>query len=126
MHEMKLIVENELALSACARSAAAAGSAASAGDTSNTLPKTSFSAINAVAMPQLVRRKLRRLVPNLFAAAPASSFSRASNWRCCGVCGNGLNSPFDTIRVGTGERNAAFSANSVAASSRLLRKVPIA
>ena len=34
--------------------------------------------------------------------------------RCCSrVCGNGLYSPFETICVGTGERNAAVSAGAV-------------
>jgi hypothetical protein len=32
-----------------------------------------------------------------------------------------LNSPFETIRVGTGERNAARSAGFVRANSRLLK-----
>jgi hypothetical protein len=58
-------------------------------------------------MPQLVRRKLRRLVPSFLAATPASSFNRPSNCLCRSVCGSGLNSPFDTIRVGTGEAKTA-------------------
>jgi len=48
----------------------------------------------------------------------AKSFSRASNRRYCGVCGKGLNSPLEIIRVGTGERNAARSAGFVCANSR--------
>jgi hypothetical protein len=72
-------------------------------------------------MPQLVRRKFRLESPSFFAVPSANSFSRASNWRCCGVCGKGLNSPLETIRVGTGERNAARSAGRVRANSRLLR-----
>ena len=36
-----------------------------------------------------------------------------------GVCGKGLNSPLEIIRVGTGERNAARSAGFVRANSRL-------
>jgi hypothetical protein len=69
-------------------------------------------------MPQLVRRKLRRLYPSFSAAPSANSFSRASNRRCCGVCGKGLNSPLEIIRVGAGERNAARSAGFVCANSR--------
>jgi hypothetical protein len=38
-----------------------------------------------------------------------------------GVCGKGLNSPLEIIRVGTGERNAARSAGFVCANSRLLK-----
>ena len=38
-----------------------------------------------------------------------------------GVCGKGLNSPLEIIRVGTGERNAARSAGFVRANSRLLK-----
>jgi hypothetical protein len=36
-----------------------------------------------------------------------------------GVCGKGLNSPLEIIRVGTGERNAARPAGFVRANSRL-------
>jgi hypothetical protein len=69
-------------------------------------------------MPQLVRRKFRRLYPSFFAAPSANSFSRASNRRRCGVCGKGLNSPLEIIRVGTGERDAARSTGFVCANSR--------
>jgi hypothetical protein len=69
-------------------------------------------------MPQLVRRKLRRLYPSFSAAPSANSFSRASNRRCCGVCGKGLNSPLEIIRVGAVERNAARLAGLVCANSR--------
>src|SRR6516162_1050011 len=107
------------------RSAAAAGSAASARSITNNLPKTSFIARKAAAMPQLVRRNCRRSSPSLGAIASAISLTRSSKRRCCAVCGNGLNSPFDTIWVGTGERNAARSAGSVRESSDLLSIRPI-
>jgi len=93
------------------------GLPASAGVTSKTRPKTSSSATRAV-VPQLVRGKFRRLYPNFSATPSANSFSRASNRRCCGVCGKGLNSPLEIIRVGTGERSAARSAGFVCANSR--------
>src|SRR5215472_3537502 len=110
---------------AFARCAAASSWAASAGDTSKTRPNTSLSATKAAAMPQLVRKKLRRSIPSLRALVSARSLSRSSNCRWRAVCGNGLNSPFDTMRVGTGDRNPNFSAGSVSASSRLLKKIAI-
>jgi hypothetical protein len=56
-----------------ARAALTSGSPASAGVTSKTRPKTSLSATKAAAMPQLVRRKFRRLYPSFF-AAPSANF----------------------------------------------------
>src|SRR5260370_25629152 len=49
---------------------------------------------------------------------------RASTCFCWGVCGSGLNSPFEMTCVGIGERNA-FSAGSTCANSRSLKYVPI-
>src|SRR5690348_9486819 len=109
-----------------ARWAAASGWAASAGETSKIGPNTSFSATKAAAMPQLVRRNCRRSIPSLRALASERSLSRSSNCRWRRVCGKGLNSPFDTIRVGTGDLKSSPSAGSVCASSRLLRKIPMA
>src|SRR5713101_5100615 len=108
-----------------ARSAAASGWAASADETSKIGPNTSFRATKAAAMPQLVRRNWRRSIPSLRALASERSLSRSSKrrWRC--VCGRGLNSPFDTMRVGTGDLKSSLSAGSVCASSRLLRKIPM-
>src|SRR5215218_8754291 len=107
------------------RAAAASGSAASAEPTSNNGPKTSFIARNAAAMPLLERRKPRRPRPSRRPWVSAISSSRASTCRCAGLCGNGLNSPFETICVGTGEWNAALSAGARPASSRPLKKLPI-
>src|SRR5437016_12907675 len=45
---------------------------------------------------------------------------RSSTRLCCAVCGSGLNSPFETIWVGTGALNAARSAGSVRDNSDLL------
>src|SRR5438309_998258 len=45
---------------------------------------------------------------------------RCSTRRCCAVCGRGLNSPFETIWVGTGALNAARSSGSVRDNSDLL------
>src|SRR5262245_28250341 len=54
-------------------------------------------------MPPLVRRKARRLIPSLREAASAARSIRHSTRACSGVCGKGLNSSFETIRVGIGE-----------------------
>ena len=43
----------------------------------------------------------------------AISLMRASTRCCSRVCGNGLNSPLETIWVGTGERNEPVSAGAV-------------
>src|SRR5215472_14910044 len=107
------------------RSAAAAGSAASARSITNNWPKTSFIARNAAAIPQPVRKNCRLLRPSFGAMSSAISLTRSSKRRCCAVCGNGLNSPFETIWVGTGEWNAACSAGSVCESSDLLSIRPI-
>ena len=122
-HEMDLVVEDELTRQCIRPLRGGVGLAASAGDTSKTRPNTSLSATKAAAMPQLVRRKLRRSIPSLRALVSARALSRSSNCRWRAVCGSGLNSPFDTTRVGTGDRNASVSAGSVAASSRLLKKI---
>jgi len=66
-------------------------------------------------------RKDRRLRPCRGPSVSAISLMRASTRCCARVCGRGLYSPFDTICVGTGERNAAVSAGAVWSSSAGLR-----
>ena len=71
-------------------------------------PNTSFMATKAAAMPQVERRNWRRSRPNLRPFSSAKSLSRLSTLRWSAVCGSGLNSPFDTICIGTGDGNAVF------------------
>ena len=75
-------------------------------------------------MPQLVRRNCRRSIPSLRALALGKIFEPFLELPLAPVCGSGLNSPFDTIRVGTGDLKSSLSAGSVCANSRLLRKSP--
>ena len=60
-------------------------------------PKTSFIARKVAAMPPVLARNFRRLMPSFLAAPSASSFVRASTRCCSRVCGIGIHSPFDTI-----------------------------
>ena len=56
------------------------------------------------AMPPDVPRNSRRSRPTFLPAWSASSSIRASTCFCWSVCGTGMYSPFEIIRVGTGER----------------------
>ena len=60
-HEVRLVVEDELALEPLGAGVGHVLVAASASETSHTGPNTSFMARNAVAMPDADLRKLRRL-----------------------------------------------------------------
>ena len=72
-----------------------------------------FIASNVAAMPPELLKNARRLMPSLSLAVAASSSIRASTRRCCSVCGTGMYSPFEIIRVGIGERtDSATSARS--------------
>src|SRR6516162_4605349 len=64
-------------------------------------------ASNAAAMPPEPARNWRRLMPSFLLASSASSSSRASTRFCWSVCGAGMYSPFEIIRVGTGERTGS-------------------
>ena len=64
-------------------------------------------------MPPEPQRNCRRLMPSLLLASSASSSTRASTRFCWSVCGAGMYSPLEIIRVGTGERRgSATSARS--------------
>ena len=89
--------------------------------TSKTGPNTSFMARKAAAMPALDARNWRRFIPCRGPRSSASSLMRASTRCCSRVWGSGLNSPLETIWVGTGEANAATSAGAVRVSSSSLR-----
>src|SRR5262245_59577330 len=74
-------------------------------------------------MPLPERRKSRRETPWAFAVCSLSSASRASNCFCSGVCGGGMNSSLEAIRVGVGETTSLWASSShlrthMAASSR--------
>src|SRR6516164_4671648 len=70
-------------------------------------------ASNAAAMPPEPARNWRRLMPSFLLASSASSSSRASTRFCWSVCGAGMYSPLEIIRIGTGERSgSATSARS--------------
>src|ERR1700683_5195439 len=74
------------------------------------LPYTSFIARNDAASPPVPMRNLRRLVPSLLAASSASSLTRYSTCFWSSVCGCAMDSPLETIRVGTGATNGSVSA----------------
>src|SRR5690349_23704982 len=86
-----------------------AGAKSSSGLTSKKRPNTSFIARKLAAMPPLVARKRRRLMPRRFAAAPAISATRASTSRCSGVWPEGKYSPLETTCVGTGAPSLSAS-----------------
>src|SRR5262245_38889662 len=74
-------------------------------------------------MPLPERRKSRRETPWAWAACSLSSCRRASNCTCSGVCGGGMNSSLEAIRVGMGETASFWASSShlrthMAASSR--------
>jgi len=93
--------------------ARASGSNSSASVTLKKCPYTSFMASSPAAMPPEPPRNCRRLTPSFLLARSASSPMRASTCFCRGVCGAGMYSPLETIRVGTGERaGSATSARS--------------
>ena len=94
----------------------AAGSNISIGLTLKIRPNTSFIARKAAARPPVPARNFRRLIPSFFDAESASSLIRASTRFCFSVCGHGMYSPFETIRVGTGEQNGSVSAGAQRAS----------
>ena len=71
--------------------------------------------------PALEARNRRRSIPCRGPRPSASSLMRASTRCCSRVCGSGMNSPLETIWVGTGEANAATSAGAVRVSSSSLR-----
>src|SRR5262249_39676656 len=81
----------------------ASGSLASADETSKKLPKTSFRAMRAAAMPGPVRRKRRRSMPSARALRSLRSRNRSSTAFCCGPCGGGVDSSVDPIPVGIGD-----------------------
>jgi hypothetical protein len=56
----------------------------------------SFIARKAVAMPAAVWKKRLRLMPRRLAIVAPISLTRASNSRCLGVCGRGMNSSLET------------------------------
>jgi hypothetical protein len=85
-----------------AAAAKAAGSNISTKLTLKKRPKTSFMASNVAAMPPELCRNFRRLIPSLLLASSASASTRASTRFCCSVCGTGMYSPFEIIRVGMG------------------------
>src|SRR5262249_14603909 len=66
---------------------------------------------SAAAMPLPVLRKSRRFRPRRLAARSLRSLSRSSNAFCCGVCGGGMNSSLEAMRVGIGDR-ASLTASS--------------
>src|SRR5205823_9802939 len=66
------------------------------------LPKVWLRATRAAAMPLPVRRKARRLRPCFFAAFSLRALTRASYSFCLGVCGGGMNSSLEAIRLGIG------------------------
>src|SRR5262249_60787146 len=81
----------------------ASRSFASADETSKKVPKTSFRAMRAAAMPGPVRRERRRSMPSARALRSLRSRNRSSTAFCCGPCGGGMNSSLDAIRVGIGD-----------------------
>ena len=102
----------------------AAGSKSSVRLTLKKRPNTSFIARKAAAVPPVVLRKDRRLIPSFLAAKSASSLIRASTCFCFSVCGNGMYSPLETICVGTGERSlSASSARAQRASCSSLNQL---
>src|SRR5580704_3452131 len=74
------------------------------------LPYTSFIARNDAASPPVPMRNLRRVVPSRLAASSASSLTLYSTCFWSSVCGCGMYSPLETIRVGTGATNGSVSA----------------
>src|SRR6266851_4108609 len=82
-------------------------------------------ATNAAAMPQLVRRNLRRFRPSRAAFASASSLIRASTLFWVALCGGGRYSPLETIWVGIGVAAEAASAPATRRCSRSLSQLPI-
>ena len=60
-------------------------------------------------MPPVLVRNRRRSMPSFLLAGSASSWIRASTRFCFSVCGTGMYSPFETIRVGTGDGNGSPS-----------------
>jgi len=73
--------------------------------------------------PAPVRRNARRFKPSVPPKRSASSLMRSSTWRCWTVWGAGMNSPFDTICVGIGERKAAMSAGAVCSRSFFVSQI---
>ena len=71
-------------------------------------------------MPPVLTRNFRRLTPSFLAAEPASSSILASTRFCFSVWRMGMYSPFETIRVGTGDWNFSVSAGAHLASSSSL------
>src|SRR5438128_8431964 len=79
------------------------------GSTLKNRPKTSFMARNDAAIPPEVVRKRRREIPSFLLADSASSLMRSSLCFCFLVCGTGMYSPFETLRVGIGDRKVSAS-----------------
>jgi len=82
----------------------------------NRLPNTSFMARKAAAIPPVPARNCRRLIPSFLAAESAISLIRCSTCFCWSVCGWGMYSPLETIRVGTGDWKSSVSAGAHRAS----------
>ena len=59
-------------------------------------------------MPIDVRMKSRRSMPSFFDFSSAISPISFSHCFCCGVCGRGMNSSFETTWVGIGESTPFF------------------
>ena len=58
---------------------------------------------NAAAIPPVLVRKRRLSVPSFLLAVSLSSWIRISTCFCFFVCGAGMYSPFEIMRVGMGD-----------------------